>query len=274
MFSQVFIYFFFQGHFCGTSEKTFSLRSTQEKEIPLAPTQKVFLFSRSTHNYFFHVWNQWKNFFNEEWLFFFYIRFLTAFLFHTENIHFLLKKKNISLGSTQEFTNFNQLHTRTNIYFSLSSCIFFYLFIFFYFFQNSKVFMRKTNIYVGNQITSVFLFSFSQICTKSFWKLGSTQEKKPNFTQLDEVSFVSQFFSLSFTFFPPPKICIIYIYIFNIMGNFFFQPFSREKKHFSQEKKNHKENIIKYFPRGKKLIIARYQEKCKIHSVSPIKKNF
>lgn len=62
-------FFFFQGHFCGTNEKTFSLSSAQEKEIPLAPTQK-FLFTRSTHNYFFHVWNQWKNFFNEEWFLF------------------------------------------------------------------------------------------------------------------------------------------------------------------------------------------------------------
>lgn len=66
VFSQIFV---FQGHFCGTNEKTFSLSSAQEKEIPLAPTQK-FIFTRSTHNYFFHVWDQWKNFFNEEWFLF------------------------------------------------------------------------------------------------------------------------------------------------------------------------------------------------------------
>lgn len=67
---------------CETNEKTFLMRS----------------------DFFFCKWINffWEFFFTN---FFFYIRFLTAFLVHTEIIHFLLKKKNISLGSTQEFTN-------------------------------------------------------------------------------------------------------------------------------------------------------------------------
>lgn len=94
-----------------------------------------------------------------------------------------------------------------------------------------------------------------------------------NFTQLDEVNFFRIFFFFTFCFsvfsaffhvFSTPKNSYkIYIYYFNIMGNFLFKKilstktfFTRKKKFFLQEKKIHekKKNI---FHEKKKTVFTR-----------------